>query len=830
MRFVKTFLSSLVLWMLFTHSASAKTLEGNSVVLREPILTPKAASESIICSGSFGGPNGYGYAWIDSDTTSGPTYNWIEISTIGTRIQDTQWHSPGPNTLDDGTAGPFPIGFSFPYNHSVFDSIYIGTNGLISFSDGDLTYDGYFYSHAHIPQMIFSNPLAAFWNDLSLDPNVGYGGGDIYYWTNSLDTFIVEYKNVKPYSDSVTSDNVTFQIILTKSDSCITFQYQSVVTLSTWFRNKLVYLDSSAVIGIQDQTKQAGLQYFNGDETGPWFTCYDNLPHSDLAIKFEKTLQIDHNLLVSKSPLDEYFYGNTYCASCLFYYIKEVGEPFDDNTVKVFNIGNRPESNFSVFCLISVLDSLGNPHTIDFTSVLVPTLLLSDDSTEVVFSNGWQPEARGFYLVTYGVAFSTDQFPSDDTTKGLLLAERTKFRSNWAQTVPLCDGRIESGEWDEAIRYDVSKFAAPTNIAGMRAPYFDSLACFAYIKNNYDYLYFAFDVPKDTHDTQSDVAALYLDDNGDGWFEADSSEGNFYVYNRIDAESDTLYFMAHVSTQSCYTSRIYIEHGIPDWEFAISKNNGRQQFEIAIPRGTDPKWELNFIPGDTLRAALAYIDMADSLYLWGYWYYGNYVAYWPAMSIFSWNPCKMGKIYLSQMGYYIRGNVRDNNGQPMKDSLVYLAGPETRTDTTDRYGNFLFACLPEGSYYVYRDWPCHYYDIYLDHNISGINFVGCTDVADISENEGIPKEYALFQNYPNPFNPQTSIQYDLPKETEVKLTIYNILGQKVKTLVDERQKAGHKQILWDGRNDKGKEVSSGIYFYLLKTPEFKNTKKMMLIK
>ncbi|MFQ6003036.1 MAG: hypothetical protein ACE5KJ_04755, partial [Candidatus Zixiibacteriota bacterium] len=235
MRIVKAIFVSLFVLMPFTHSSSARTLEISDVVPKELILSPKVVSDSIICTGSFGGPNGYGYTWIDSDTAGGPTYNWIEISTIGTRIQDEQWRSPGPNPLDDGTAGPFPIGFSFPYNHSVFDSVYIGTNGIISFSDTNLTSEGYFYLNAHIPQMIFSNPLVVFWNDLSLDPNAGHGGGDVYYWTNSSDTFIVEYKNVKPYSDSLTSDTVTFQIILNKRDSSITFQYQSVVTPNSWY-------------------------------------------------------------------------------------------------------------------------------------------------------------------------------------------------------------------------------------------------------------------------------------------------------------------------------------------------------------------------------------------------------------------------------------------------------------------------------------------------------------------------------------------------------------------------------------------------------------------
>lgn len=95
---------------------------------------------------------------------------------------------------------------------------------------------------------------------------------------------------------------------------------------------------------------------------------------------------------------------------------------------------------------------------------------------------------------------------------------------------------------------------------------------------------------------------------------------------------------------------------------------------------------------------------------------------------------------------------------------------------------------------------------------------------------GIPRTYQLFQNYPNPFNPQTMIKYDLPNPGHVNVTIYNILGQKVKTLVNEHQEAGHKWVNWDGKDDGGKEVASGIYFYKIKTAEFEKTKKMVLLK
>jgi hypothetical protein len=95
---------------------------------------------------------------------------------------------------------------------------------------------------------------------------------------------------------------------------------------------------------------------------------------------------------------------------------------------------------------------------------------------------------------------------------------------------------------------------------------------------------------------------------------------------------------------------------------------------------------------------------------------------------------------------------------------------------------------------------------------------------------GIPKTYQLSQNYPNPFNPQTLIKYDLPEPGHVNIAVYNILGQKVKTLVDEQQEMGYKFVYWDGKDEEGKEVASGIYFYKIKTKGFEKTKKMVLLK
>jgi hypothetical protein len=94
----------------------------------------------------------------------------------------------------------------------------------------------------------------------------------------------------------------------------------------------------------------------------------------------------------------------------------------------------------------------------------------------------------------------------------------------------------------------------------------------------------------------------------------------------------------------------------------------------------------------------------------------------------------------------------------------------------------------------------------------------------------LPKKFALYQNYPNPFNPETVIKFDLPKSSDIILKIYNVLGQEVRTLINERKPAGYYSVKWDSKNNNGVPVSSGIYLYRLKAGEFVLTRKMILIK
>lgn len=94
----------------------------------------------------------------------------------------------------------------------------------------------------------------------------------------------------------------------------------------------------------------------------------------------------------------------------------------------------------------------------------------------------------------------------------------------------------------------------------------------------------------------------------------------------------------------------------------------------------------------------------------------------------------------------------------------------------------------------------------------------------------LPESYTLEQNYPNPFNPTTEIRYAIPEAEFIQLEIYNILGQKIRTLVNEFQPAGYYQITWNGRDDANSVLPSGIYFYKLKSEHFKKTRRLILLK
>lgn len=251
----------------------------------------------------FGGPDAYGYTWKDSNEPGGPTYNWIDISTIGTQVTGLADDNSNP-------AGVTNIGFNFHYYWSDYNKIKIGSNGWLSFDN---------------PSNIAScfpalptgggaeNIVAAFMTDLTF-----IGAGNVatcHYWTNSIDSFIVQYTNV-PYWNALApgyNGLNSFQIILNGGDSSITFQYQDVSAV-----NDIAACNDFSV-GIENLSGNIGLQ------------CYlDMMPPTSYAIKFEYP---DVPLIAVQDPTP--FWNNNTSSGGVF-----VGAGTFNISSNIKNVGN----------------------------------------------------------------------------------------------------------------------------------------------------------------------------------------------------------------------------------------------------------------------------------------------------------------------------------------------------------------------------------------------------------------------------------------------------------------------------------------------------------
>jgi flagellar hook assembly protein FlgD len=94
----------------------------------------------------------------------------------------------------------------------------------------------------------------------------------------------------------------------------------------------------------------------------------------------------------------------------------------------------------------------------------------------------------------------------------------------------------------------------------------------------------------------------------------------------------------------------------------------------------------------------------------------------------------------------------------------------------------------------------------------------------------LPQEYSLKQNYPNPFNPSTKIKYQIAKSEYVNISIFDLNGTKISSILNQYSRAGKGSVSWNGKNEMGQNVSGGIYLYTIETPSFSKTKKMILLK
>lgn len=165
---------------------------------------------------------------------------------------------------------------------------------------------------------------------------------------------------------------------------------------------------------------------------------------------------------------------------------------------------------------------------------------------------------------------------------------------------------------------------------------------------------------------------------------------------------------------------------------------------------------------------------------------------------------------LDNLGFNIyRSNQRDGSYSQVNDELI-------ETDPTGEY-SYLDEDIVSGLRYYYK---------LEDIDLSGVKRLHGPVLAELT----VPREFVLHQNFPNPFNPETTIRFQIPKDTHVTLSIINVLGQEVRKLVNQEKTAGFHSVIWDGRDRKGNLVTSGVYYFRIVAEEYSDLKKMIFMK
>ncbi|MBN1151548.1 T9SS type A sorting domain-containing protein [candidate division WOR-3 bacterium] len=325
-----------------------------------------------------GTPDAYGYVYVKSGDPGGPTYNWMDISTTGTLVT---------GLMDDNVVGPFPIGFDFPYYWYNVDQVYIGSNGYLSFS-----------SNANLADPFHNIPLSTPPNDLlaiftgDLDHSPGVGSPAVYYYTSAtLDTFIVTFDSVQEWA--VPGTYHTFQVILTKADSCITMQYGP---------QNGTYNHSGSehdMVGIENNTGTIGLQYFRDGSAG----AGASRPVDGMAVAYippeSTTLQI-HD--VGVSYIDNPLTGGIFRDRGSVYY----------PVAEIKNYGNQPESNFNA--ILRIYRKTG--ATILFAdTVAISSTLNPGDVFTCSYDSFLLPDLDTTYRVQVRTYLTGDMTPANDS-------------------------------------------------------------------------------------------------------------------------------------------------------------------------------------------------------------------------------------------------------------------------------------------------------------------------------------------------------------------------------------------------------------------------------
>ena len=708
-----------------------------------------------------GGPDAFGYTWIDSDEPGGPVYDWIDISAIGTSI-----------SLYDDDSYEVILPFDFPFYGVIKNNMKISSNGYLTFGD-----DGGNFSNDPIPDFYEPNDIICpFWDDL----NPGMGGTIHYHYQTAPNRFIVQYTGIQHFGGS---DPYTFQVILAPSGE-IRFQYSLM-------QGSVDY----ATVGIENIDGTDGLQVVFD---APYI-------HDNLAVRIRCESGTGW---ISATPTSGTIEpGNS---ENVMLNVSAMGLDPGEYNCDLTISSNDPINSIVPVPVTLVVDRFCNPPSLKATDVMG----LPGDTIAVRIELSENPnpvDAFGFEFT-----YCADKLSLVSVEKGGLDDYFSFFQ--FYENEP---GLISVGGFDPV--------AIPANSTGIIAT----------VKLHVDQC------------VEDEACILGLQNLVDDFSELNHCPGLF------------------TCGIPCLLGDVNMDEAITPGDahcaFMIYMNEGTPPPECENPcalEAADIHCDPNGVtPGDALYIFLAYLDGLEpplecepNLTL-----SNDAVEMERAISL-----VQVKSSLPDEITFAIRVSnpagisaLGLNIGFP-DDLLVFdRVTPSTVTENWQAFegGENLAGVLNVGgfnaeainisetvelgyiSFHVIdsREQSGQVWFNELVDDVAGAltnpgMFVILPTGVRLLENQTAPETYGLDQNYPNPFNMETEIIYQIPEAGHVKLELYNSMGQKIRTLVSQNFPAGRYAARWDGRDESGNFVSSGIYLYKFEASDFSRIKKLILVK
>lgn len=713
----------------------------------------------VVIRESSGGPDSFGYRYIDSNEPLGPEYDWIEISETGT---STIMYGVDAFHGDDNFSEPIPLSFDFPFYGSNYSSAYVDINGEILLADnswytnfpssgwgGDGNMFNYMYPIPGYTQM--PGLIAVYWDDLQADE----GTGDVYFQSfgTAPERYTVfQWDSLRFRAGTGAQQLLKFQVILHENGD-LKMQYHTVATGQTG-ANVPHDLGRSSTIAIQNAAADAGLCYLREIVQGSSYIGVEpagNLLHDGLAILFYGGEDTQAPIITHKAA------GNTFAqdilltarimdmseiAQATMYYDPGTGwqsmeyTELEQNDYN-FVVADLPlGSSFKYY--FEAIDAEGNLSKLPETapSEYYSFQILPTADTQVLIAYSGIQDYRRLELPIYEAAMQELNLGYDIY--------------NWE----------EYDEYAIDPQYEAVLTYANTGSVNDKMKYFAGVLT--------DYL---------------DLGTVQSPKNL--WFSSDGLASSQHGQNNASPVRRLMsgYFRTH-----------YIATG-----FGGGTNGLGGPDNFSYEHGT-----IKALPGTPVGTSgleyPVYANSPDCIF-------PDDAAGSPYYDEVPYPEIGANYVYAFEDGPI--------NGQ----AYLYHGVAATTVDTPSyrtMYFSFDFSQLTNSAHQ--QEW--------MNDLMSWWNITPTAN----SDAFAPVISSGLDSIYPNPFNPSTSVRYNIARAEKVSLNIYNLRGQKVKSLINESKTAGAHTVSWDGTDEAGNPVASGVYYLRLQTDTARETRKLTMIK